>query len=520
MPPVSPGELAHDTHDDGQAETIAFLQSEKAFGEKPLRPPIATHISLIFLYAQRAIKLKRAVHFPYVDFSTPALRLAACERELALNRRTAPTLYSGVRRITRDNDGSLQIDGKGPLVDAVVDMRRFDDDALLAHHAEQGGLPIPLLTKLAQTIATFHRAAETVANGRDDETATARLARIIDLNEAAFASNSIIPAQASLALAQTFRARLAALASLLDHRAKAGKIRHCHGDLHLRNICLLEGEPTLFDCLEFDDDMARVDILYDLAFLLMDLWHRGLAREANWIFNRYLDQMDEDDGLTAMPFFMALRAAIRAHVAATLGRSNEALSYFALAQALLHPRPAALVSIGGLSGTGKSTLAAALAPAIGPAPGARVLSSDRIRKGLFGVRAETRLPPEAYAPEVSARVYARITTLAETILHLGQGVVADAVFDRMDDRAEIERVAAKGNVPFLGFWLETSLERQIERVEARRNDASDADATIVLAQRDRDTGAIQWHHLVSDHEATTTARQALEICQARLECPA
>ena len=231
-------------------------------------------------------------------------------------------------------------------------------------------------------------------------------------------------------------------------------MRHCHGDLHLRNICLFDGEPTLFDCLEFSDAMATIDVLYDLAFLLMDLWHRDLRNEANLVLNRYLDEADESDGLPLVPFFMALRAAVRAHVTATAAeeasdeeaaaaRRREAQAYFDLALALLEPKPAMLVAIGGFSGSGKSTVAAAVAPVIGPPPGARILSSDRIRKRLFGVAPETRLPESAYSPEVSERVYALLAEEAERVLARGHGVVCDAVLDRAADRARFAGIAER-----------------------------------------------------------------------------
>ena len=190
---------------------------------------------------------------------------------------------------------------------------------------------------------------------------------------------------------------------MLDRRGAAGKVRRCHGDLHLRNVCLFEGKPTLFDCLEFSDELASVDVLYDLAFLLMDLEHRGLADFANLVLNRYLDLTGEDDGLAALPLFLSLRAAIRAHVtaaameraaqsAAEPAMAAEARRYLELAAQFLRPRSCRLIAIGGLSGTGKSTLAAALAPCLG----ARVLRSDVIRKRLFGVAPETQLPASAY----------------------------------------------------------------------------------------------------------------------------
>ena len=227
--------------------------------------------------------------------------------------------------------------------------------------------------------------------------------------------------------------RLAAVGELLDRRRAAGKVRRCHGDLHLRNICLLDGRPTLFDYLEFSDALASIDVLYDLAFLLMDLDHRGLTDFANLVLNRYLDLTDEDDGLSAMPLFLSLRAAIRAHAQATamdrvahaeskLEMAAEARRYLYLAARLLRPRPCHLVAIGGLSGSGKSTLAASLAPEIG----ARVLRSDVIRKKLFGVAPEAHLPETAYTAEVSRQVYEALREKTASALAAGCSVIIDA----------------------------------------------------------------------------------------------
>ena len=189
---------------------------------------------------------------------------------------------------------------------------------------------------------------------------------------------------------------------------RAVRTRHGHGDLTLRNICLFEGEPTPFDCIEFSDALARIDTLYDLAFLLMDLWRLGLKKLANVALNRYLDARDEADGLPLLPFFMALRATIRAHVAVSQEKMDEAREDFALAQELAREAPPLAVAVGGFSGSGKSSVAAALAPLVGAAPGARTLNSDRLRKAFFGAEPTARLPPQAYDSAVSVKVYAQM----------------------------------------------------------------------------------------------------------------
>ena len=198
----------------------------------------------------------------------------------------------------------------------------------------------------------------------------------------------------------------------------------------------------LFDCIEFSDAFASIDVLYDLAFLLMDLGQQGHSAAANLVLNRYLDLTGDSDGLAAMPLFIALRAAIRAHVTASAGGDAVgALAYLDRACAALRPAPARLIAIGGLSGTGKSTLAAALAPELGGPPGARVLRSDVIRKRLFGVDPETPLPQRGYTARATARVYAALRTEAASALRAGYCTIIDAVALRPEERHSFAAVA-------------------------------------------------------------------------------
>jgi hypothetical protein len=280
-------------------------------------------------------------------------------------------------------------------------------------------------------------------------------------------------------------------------------VRHCHGDLHLRNICLLDKKPTLFDCLEFDEALAMIDVLYDLAFLLMDLEHRGLGYLANRVVNRYLDRSEEEGGLAAMPLFLSLRAAIRAHVTATaLEHAADAAAgakmacaarrYLDLAERFLQPQPCRLVSIGGLSGSGKSTLAAGLAPELGLRPGARVLRSDVTRKLLLGVDPEERLPSTAYSREISARVYDALRRKAAVGLAAGYTVIIDAVALTAEERSSFAEVARAAGVPFSGLWLEARPEAMANRIRGRVRDASDASPEVLAEQLRHDTGKIDW----------------------------
>jgi aminoglycoside phosphotransferase family enzyme/predicted kinase len=503
---------------EDQTSTVAFLADPKTYGEQLSDlVTIETHISLVFLAGNRAFKLKRAVRLPYLDFSTADLRLSACLREVELNKRTAPTLYRAARRITLEANGSLVFDGQGALVDAVVEMARFDERTLFDRMAARGQLTALLLTETAGTLAHFHAGAA-VDHSRKG---SAIISNVITINEQAFATTQLFASDAVASLDGAFRSALSSHLKLLDVREKAGKVRRCHGDLHLRNICLLDGAPTLFDCIEFDEAIATIDVLYDLAFLVMDLWHLGVKSAANLILNRYLDETDENDGLPLLPLFMALRSAIRAHVIATQGDEagtcdreqldQQAKTYFELSKQLLAPVPARLIAIGGLSGSGKSAIAAAIADQIGPPPGARILSSDRIRKRLHGVRAETRLPAEAYRAEISERVYAIQSEEAGAILRNGHAVIADAVFDRRSDRKKIEQCAAVASVPFVGLWLDAPMDTLLARVDARRGDPSDATTEIVRAQGDHRHDRIDWIRVPANGDLASTAARIVEI---------
>ncbi|MGZ9034402.1 MAG: phosphotransferase, partial [Rhodospirillales bacterium] len=249
-----------------QAEVIAFLSRAEAFGLAQPPRRCETHASVVFIAEDRAYKLKRAVRYPYLDFTTVERRRAFCEAEVRINRRTAPKIYRGVVAITRDAEGRLSVGGAGEAVDWLVEMARFDDGALFAAMAERGLLTREIMEDLADHIAAFHRNAEprAMAGG------SAAMAAVIGNNAESLAATGLDPGEVGRLLAR-WRASLAEVAQLLDGRREQGLVRHCHGDLHLRNIVLIDGRATLFDAIEFDDAFAEIDVLYDLAFLLMDL---------------------------------------------------------------------------------------------------------------------------------------------------------------------------------------------------------------------------------------------------------
>ena len=499
---------------DEPSEVLAFLSGRLRASGEGAPETIRTHISVLLLGGDRVYKLKRAIRLPYLDFSTPELRLEACRREVSLNRRTAPALYLGARRITREADGALALDGRGELVDAAVEMRRFAEDTLFTRLAQAGRLDRPLLTALARTIAAFHAQAERVPG----EDGAQRLLEVLELNEQCPDMAPAFGTRPVEALRAALRSAWGRHAPQLDERARRGRVRRCHGDLHLRNLCLLDGQPTLFDCIEFSESIATIDVLYDLAFLLMDLWQAGLRAEANWVMNRYMDESGDTEGLPLLPFFMALRASIRAQVLSTQAAQPDAArrdlipqarAYLDLAMELLRPAPGRLVAIGGLSGSGKSTVAAAIAHHVGAAPGARILSSDRIRKRIAGVAPEIPLPPDSYTQESSDRVYATLVAEAGHTLALGHACIADAVFSRQEERRAIGHCAAEAGVPFHGIWLEADPHTLVARVRGRRNDPSDATEDVVLAQVRRHARPMGCHMVQAGTDGAATRAAVL-----------
>lgn len=479
---------------NSQTATTAFLEGQT-------RERIDTHAAMVFLSDDRAYKLMRAVRFSYLDFSTLERREAACRAEVVLNRRTIDDLYLGVRAITEESDGRIAFDGTGKTIDWVIEMHCFDQTLLFDRLAERGELTDALMESLSAEIARFHAAAE-VTPGMGGQ---ASLATEIEGNEQnlALAPSDAFSHELCISLVQRWRTELATCAGMMDQRDRTGHVRRCHGDLHLRNIVLWHGRPALFDCIEFSEHLSCIDVLYDVAFLLMDLEHRRLRPFANVIFNAYLDRTDEAAGIGVLPLMMSLRAAIRAHtgVAAASAQSHperrqeiidEARAYLVLADRLLQRPQPHLIAVGGISGTGKSTLVKALAPACGAAPGARILHTDALRKRRFSVEPTVRLGAYAYTPAVNAAVYRAQREATLIALRSGYSAIVDGVFSLPEERTAIAALADECGVPFTGLWLTAPLDVLRSRVEARTEDMSDATVDVLAQQSKTNMGNIDW----------------------------
>ncbi|MEO3430939.1 AAA family ATPase [Pelagibius sp. CAU 1746] len=518
---AAPKTATHVTGD--QSAVLRLLADPATYGpEVKSVERIDTHGAVVFLAGPRAYKIKRAVAYPYMDFSTLERRHRFCLQERTTNTRSAPGLYLDVVPVT-ETDGRLCLDGDGEPVEWVLVMRRFEQDCLLSSLARAGELTPEIMTALADAIAAFHEKAE-VRRGR--AAGAGAMTWVVRENGEEFLERQDIFNRGDAErLTRAALSEIDRLAALLDARAEVGRVRLCHGDLHLRNVVLLDGRPALFDAIEFNDAIACIDVLYDLAFLLMDLDHRGLRPFANLVLNRYLEQTEEAGALALLPLFLATRAAVRAKVAASLeavGETEpaklqhraEAAAYFQRAASYLTPEKARLVAVGGLSGSGKTTLARALAPALGRAPGALHLRSDVLRKRLAGAAELERLPPAAYTQEASDRVYAELHERAAAALRSGQSVIVDAVFAKPAERDAVARTAAQAGAEFTGLWLDAAPETLTARVTQRRGDASDADAAVVERQLAYDLGRIDWPRLEAGRPLRELQRAATRILTA------
>ena len=496
-----------------QQAVIDFLGDPATHGGAAVKR-IDTHAATVFLAGERALKIKRAVRFPVLDYSTLDRRRAACAAELEVNHPYAPAIYRRAVAITREDDGTLAIGGAGTPVEWAVEMRRFDETQTLDHLAKAERIDGALAEALGRAVARAHAAAPAVANAGFIDA----LAEIIAQNDAELrAAPELFPPRAVSALTAATRGAFARVRALLIARARAGRVARCHGDLHLGNIVLLDGAPVLFDAIEFDPKIATGDVLYDLAFLLMDLIERGLTPAANIVLNRYLNEtqrVEDLDALAALPLFLSLRAAIRAKVAAERWAQGgerarveqSARDYFALAGKLLAPPPPMLLAVGGLSGTGKSLLARALAAEILPEPGAVELRSDVERKILFGVAEADRLPETAYARDITTQVYALLVDKARRVIAAGHSAIVDAVFADEGERAAIAQAAPAD--AFHGLFMTADLTTRLARVGGRKGDASDADAAVARRQEQYDLGALQWTPVDASGSPEQTLRRA------------
>ncbi|HEY1447353.1 MAG TPA: AAA family ATPase [Caulobacteraceae bacterium] len=467
--------------------------------ERQAEQTIETSCARVFLHADVAWKVKRPVRFAFLDFSTPGKRKWALDRELEFNRRWTKDIYRSVRAVTRARD-SFALDGEGEAVEWLLEMRRFDPRVVLAELRQ----PIDgeLAERLGRLIARAHIEAPIAMDGGGPEALGYTIATIeVSLRGSGLGRDAVEH------LIDRTRSALEVLTPVLESRRLAGFGRPCHGDLHLGNILIEDGVPVPFDCIEFNDRLSRIDVLYDAAFPIMDLTVRQGPEPANRLLGAYLDEAARGlpqthwEGLAALPLFLSVRAAVRAHVSEATGETELAKRYLAAAEAFLQPTTPRLFALGGLSGTGKTTLARTMAPFVAGAPGAVILRSDEIRKRLWGAGHLDPLPPAAYEPEQDLAVYDEMFELAATIVCAGRSVVMDATFLAPETRIRADELATSLRVPFTPVWLSADPGALRARIAGRAADSSDAGVEVLERQLMRDLGPLTWPQVSVDAPA-------------------
>jgi aminoglycoside phosphotransferase family enzyme/predicted kinase len=454
-----------------------------------------THLSSLLLAGGHVYKLKKPVALPFVDFSTLARRQAACEEELRLNRRTAPQWYLGVVPVQQADGGAvIAAPGQvlpGKVVDWAVRMRRFDNRQTFDRLADEGRLGEAEVDRLAEAVAAFQAAQPplTVAPGHAE--ATCQAVRDNGVELAALAA----PTELAAAVQALQRWSLTAeRPALMARRAREGRVRDGHGDLHLGNVFWSDGAAVLFDALEFDDRLRQVDTIGELAFTFMDLLAHGLSSQGWRFINATLEASGDWGALPLLAWWAVHRAAVRAKVAllsvpagadaATLAAGRaKARRYLDVAATLAAPPSPRLVLMMGLSGSGKTAVAGQLARQLG---GVR-LRSDVERKRLVGLAPTARVDPAAglYTAEATRRTYARLLALAEVALQAGVPVVVDAASLHRAERDAVRALAQRLGVPFRLLCCEAPtavLRQRLADRQAGRRDASDATAEVLAQQ--------------------------------------
>lgn len=486
-----------------QAEVVAFLR--KILGNTPLLKE--THISIVLIGQDTVFKVKKAVRLSFLDFSEISARKHFIFREFELNRQAAPGLYRDVVAVVRKQDGSLALGGTGEAVEWVLRMARVPDGDFLDQIAARGALSAELLDALADAVADYHERLPPVS-GINHFAAMRRIAE----GNVVSARDAGLPEAGIRLWEERIRTHLQRRQDYLLARAEAGRIRRCHGDLHLGNLCLWQGRIVPFDALEFDEALATIDVGYDLAFLLMDLEHRLGRAAANRVLNRYLARTGDWSLVGGLPVFLSIRAMVRAHVQAKQGLEADASAYLAAALDYLAPPRAVVLAIGGLPGVGKSSLARIIAPELGPAPGAVILRSDEIRKRLHGALPEQPLPPSAYQPAADAAVAEELVRGVLIVAGEGHAAIADATFLNLSLRKRLAEQAKSHGWPWLGVWLTAPLPVLESRIRGRQRDASDADIAVLHRAYASDPGPGDWTVISAEEKETAVAslRSALQ----------
>ncbi|MEN9225033.1 MAG: AAA family ATPase [Thermostichus sp. DRC_bins_24] len=443
---------------DARLPQLIQAMLDPAFYPHPVQAPIQliqTHISYILLTGDYAYKVKKPLDFGFLNFTTLPQRQHFCQEELRMNQRGAPGIYLQVLPITQ-TDGQFQLNGAGACVEYTLQMRQFPQESLFSNLFERGELTAALMEELGRVVAAFH--AQTDTNdyirgfGQPERVREAFDENYRQTEHYIGGPQTAQYFQETQAYTDRF---FAERRDLFQQRLDQDRIRECHGDLHLRNICFWEGKILLFDCIEFNEPFRFVDVMYDVSYGVMDLDARHRPDLGNAYLNTYLEETGDWEGLKILPIYLNRQAYVRAKVTSFLlddptaseevktEAFNSAAQYYRLAWEYTRPKQGQLFLMSGLSGSGKSTVARHLARQ----QGAIHIRSDAVRKHLAGIPLRERGGPEVYTPEMTAKTYGRLVQLGLELVQEGYRVILDAKFDRQDLRAIALEQAQNTGIP-------------------------------------------------------------------------
>ncbi|QIZ72955.1 bifunctional aminoglycoside phosphotransferase/ATP-binding protein [Oxynema aestuarii] len=468
----------------------------------PVKEPIQliqTHASFVLLTGDYVYKIKKSVNFGFLDYSTLEKRRHFCQEEVRMNRRSAPEIYLGVVALTQTADtpvetlrDRLEFDGTGDPVEYAVKMRQFPQECLFSSLFQAGKLSEDRMRELGRVVAEFHGKTET-----DDRILQfgeiAQIRQAIDENyrqTEKYIGGPQTRQQFEETKAYSDRF-FVERKDLFKTRIAREKIRECHGDLHLRNIALYDDRIILFDCIEFNESFRFVDVMYDIAFAVMDLESRGSHVLATVFLNEYLERTGDWEGVQVLPLYLSRQAYVRGKVTSFLlddptvdetekDRARDtAAHYYELAWQYTRRDRGRLILMSGLSGSGKSTVARQLAKPTG----AIHIRSDAVRKHLAGIALHDRGTDAIYTPEMSRKTYGRLLELGELLASQGFTVILDAKYDTRNHREAAIAVAEKREIPLTIAHCTAPMEVLRDRLHQRRGDIADATADLLASQQ-------------------------------------
>ena len=459
---------------------------------------IETHISWVFLTGVYAYKIKKPVDFGFLDFSTLEKRRDYCEQELRLNRRLAPALYVDVVAIT-ERDGQAvfadSVRNDSEIIEYAVRMCQFPQSAQLDNMLAAGELDPARMDAIADMVARFHREVA-VATADTRWGSPAQVYAPVEENFRQIRQRPGAGDHRALLdeLEDWSRTNFDRLHAVFEQRKQHGFIRECHGDMHLRNMLWLDGEPLAFDCIEFNPGLRWIDVLSEVAFLVMDLQDREQPALAQRYLNHYLENTGDYAGLPVLPFYLVYRAMVRAKVDAIraaqqgidvnekAGAEREHLSYLRLAHGYTQRAEARVIITRGLSASGKSTVSQQLMAY----PGFIRIRSDVERKRLFDIdrhmHAGDGIESGIYSEDATHTTYVRLAELAAAVLAAGFSVIIDAAFLQAWQRQSFRQLAADSDVPYIILDVFASADSLRERIRQRSGDVSDADLRVLEHQ--------------------------------------